>query len=53
MKHDAVATTTGELTRLVIHKADGTTIDLGKPGTLGFRLRRARYIFNLKRKGLI
>lgn len=53
MSHDATVKVAGRLADITITKADGSTVRLGRPGTLRFRLRRALYIFNLKRKGLI
>ncbi len=53
MSHAAKSITTGRLERIVITHADGSRTDLGRPGTIGFRARRALYIFKLKRKGLI
>ncbi len=45
MSDQATATVKMRLERIVITKANGTTVDLGKPGTLGFQIRRRVYIW--------
>lgn len=43
MHNEATAVTKMRLERAVITKANGTVIDLGRPGTLGFQIRLRLY----------
>lgn len=45
MNNEAVSVTKMRLERIVITKANGTVLDLGRPGTLGFQVRRRIYIW--------
>lgn len=51
--HKAKATTIGSLSDITIQHEDGTVTKLGRPNTLGFKLRRSLYVRKLKRKGLL
>lgn len=55
MNNEAKAVTRMRIERMVITKADGTVIDLGRPGTINFQIRRRVYIWrnrNLLKEGI-
>ncbi len=45
MRNEAKAVAKMRLERIVITQASGTTVDLGRPGTLNFHVRRRLYIW--------